>query len=426
MKIVHINQSDLDGGAALAGYRLHSALVSAGVHSRMIVGSKKSIDPNIQESSRPSILERLNFKIKRFVYPPYLAFPWGAKLAHHPWVQEADIVHVHNLHTGYVASLRSLPAIAGGKPIVITLHDMWHFTGHCSYSESCTKWKSGCGECPLLEVYPAITRDTTRLEWRIKRQATKTVMPMVIAPSRWMQRCAEASLLGDMNIEHIPYPLDTELYKPLPMHVARGRLGLPESKKVLLIAAATLSEKRKGFDLFVTAFNRLHPNQRKQTVVLVMGRNEVAEAIQTDVVNLGYISSDEDKALVYSSADLLAFPSLEDNLPLTLMEAAACGLPAVAYPRGGIPEIVEHGKTGWLAEEVSADCFSTRLREALSLDAESSGALRAVCRERAVAHYRAPAVAECHRLAYEKALRNSARNSDLPKDTGKDTLSQLV
>ena len=81
----------------------------------------------------------------------------------------------------------------------------------------------------------------------------------------------------------------------------------------------------------------------------------MAQQITLPVHALGYVNGEQNLAQVYNAADVFVLPSLEDNLPNTLMEALACGVPCVAFNVGGIPEMIDHRKNGYVAEARNTD-----------------------------------------------------------------------
>src|SRR5207248_4324578 len=119
--------------------------------------------------------------------------------------ERPDVVHAHNLHGGYF-DLRALPSLSAQVPLILTLHDAWMLSGHCAHSFDCERWRTGCGHCPDLTIFPAIERDATAYNWRRKRSIYSKSKLYISAPSRWlMQRVEDSTLqLGAKECRVIP------------------------------------------------------------------------------------------------------------------------------------------------------------------------------------------------------------------------------
>jgi glycosyltransferase involved in cell wall biosynthesis len=359
MNILHLNQSDLAGGAAIAGYRLHQGLLSQGVDSHLLVGKVKTSSDRVAAVPRKLRLENQLSRITRQLGLNYLNHLSSFDIPQHHSYQQAELFNFHNLHNGYFNYL-AIPSLTETKPAIFTLHDMWSFTGDCAYSYDCTRWKTGCGKCPYPHTYPAIKRDNTRLEWKLKDWAYSRSNLTIVTLSRWLAKQAQQSLLNRFPIHHIPYGIDTEAYQPLDCQDCRSLLGIPLGKNVLMFGAASLQDPRKGGDLLLDALSNLPNSLKTETVLLTIGSGgeAIAETVGIPTLNLDYVASDRLKSLAYSAADLFLFPTRADNLPLVLQESMACGTPMVSFQIGGIPDLVRPGITGYLAAPEDAQDFS--------------------------------------------------------------------
>ncbi|PPS40647.1 glycosyltransferase family 4 protein [Chroococcidiopsis sp. TS-821] len=351
MKVLHINQSDVVGGAAIAGTRLHQGLLSQGIDSYLLVGKAQTFSDRIAITPKKN---RIEHKLRDYFAKPlgltYLNILSSFNIPKSDIFKSADIINFHNLHTGYFNYL-AIPSLTANKPAVWTLHDMWSFTGHCSYSYDCDRWKIGCGRCPYPQVYPKIQRDNTRIEWKLKDWTYSRSDLTIVTLSHWLTAQVKQSILKRFPIYHIPNGIDTTLYQPLDPDWCKQQLGLPKGKKVLMFGAASLQDSRKGGDLLLQALQKLPASLKSEIVLLTFGGGEdtIAQTVAMPAINLGYIDSDRLKAVAYSAADLFIFPTRADNLPLVLQESMACGTPMVSCKVGGVPDLVRPGVTGYLA-----------------------------------------------------------------------------
>ncbi len=370
MKILQINSSDLHsgGGGAVAMHRLHSGLKLAGIDSRILCALKTTTGED--SDVIPYWSERLEFHLSRWMGRLGLNDVHALrsfKIKDHPFYREADVLQFHILHSGYFSYL-ALGSLTRERPAVYTLHDMWSFTGHCTYSYDCARWKTGCGRCPHLDVYPKVSRDATSTEWKWKRWSSLRARLTIVSPSRWLAGLVADSFLNRFPVHCIPHGIDCEAYQPADQRACREALGIPVDRKVLLFGAEKLNDPRKGGDLLVQALSGL-PASLKSGLFLLFFGNEDADSLRAETgipaMGLGYVSADRLKSAIYSAADLLLFPSRADNMPLIVLESIACGTPVVAFSVGGVPEMVRPRVTGYLAAPFDTGDFRAGVTQLL-------------------------------------------------------------
>ncbi len=406
MKVLHINHSDVSGGAAIAGYRLHQGLLAQEIESRFLVGIVKTSSDRVAAIPRTYRVEN---QLSRFTRPlglNYINLISTFNISQHTFYQGADILNFHNLHNGYFNYL-AIPSLTESKPAIFTLHDMWSFTGHCAYSYNCERWKIGCGKCPYPDTYPTVQRDNTRLEWKLKNWVYSRSKITIVAPSHWLTEQAKQSMLNRFPIHHIPYGIDTEAYQPIDSEQSRSVLGIPIGKKVLMFGANNLKDPRKGGNLLLKALSSLPDSLKAETVLLILGNDgdAIAQAVGIQTLNLGYVSGDRLKAIAYSAADLFILPSCADNLPLVLQESMACGTPMVSFKVGGVPDLVRPGVTGYLAQPEDAKDFCdgiVQLLEDEALRERMSQQCRAIALEEYSLEQQARAYIELYQQALQK------------------------
>jgi glycosyltransferase involved in cell wall biosynthesis len=389
MRVLQIGHTDNHwGGAGVASRRLHTALLSAGVESHMLVGTIRSPDPRVSKVPRSTRGERLLAPLTRALSLNDLQFVGAFKIKTLPLFLAADVVHYHATHGNTYFNYLALPGLTQAKPSVLTLHDMWSFTGHCAFSYGCERFETGCGACPHLDAFPAMTRDQTGLEWRLKRWTFERSRFAVIAPSRWMMQLARRSMLSRFPLHHIPLGIDTSVFQPHEAAACRKLLGVPQDRKVIIFTAAAVGDRRKGADLLLAALAGLPVELKAITTILIMGGE--GDALQQSLVSegldvryFGYVESDALKALLYAAADLFICPSRADNMPLTVIESLACGTPCIGFAIGGMAELVVPGTTGFLAPTAGPEALRSEIAQALA-QMERLGAMRASCRGVAV------------------------------------------
>ncbi len=329
----------------------------------MLVWMKGVDDPTIdflEARKLPRALSRTVGESLDAIGLQYLFHPASMRLPQHPWIRQADIIHLHIIHSGYF-SPAILPKLSRQAPLVWTMHDMWAATGHCAvaaYSE-CERWRNGCGHCPQLDDYPALRHDITSYLWKYKDERYKRSDITVITPSRWMaDRLGQSPLLNRFPIHAIPNGLDPAIFRPIPKHIARAALNITWPGRILMFGAAVLSEERKGGHLLSAALNKLDADLRADVLLLLVGdaASDLRSALAGfRILEMGNVQNELLMALCYAASDLFVFPSLAENLPNSLVESLACGTPCVCFDVGGCPEIIESLQTGYLATAGDAD-----------------------------------------------------------------------
>ncbi len=324
----------------------------------MLVRTRDSTDPTIAEAPRQGLVWKdvWNFVHDRHIRRNRTAlsstyfstgYP-GSDLVDHEWVSRADILHLH-----WVSDFLS-PASLGalltlGKPIVWTLHDLRAFTGGCHFSAGCTGYERDCSPCPQLR------RDRlalTRRNLQDQQEILSGENRLLVTPSRWLAQCArQSAVLGKVRAEVIPYGCDTAAYYPVSKCEARRALGIASDAFCVAFGAHYANEKRKGAAELATALRvfgeRRHGNDK--ALLLAFGRfSDGIELPRIEVRSLGYVRDETQLRTAYAAADVFVLPSLEDNLPNTMIEALACGTPVVAFAVGGIPEVIRDGVNGRL------------------------------------------------------------------------------
>ena len=370
----------------------------------MLVENVKTDSDRIETVPRKTRIENQLYRFTRYSGLNDINLFSSFDIPNHKFYQDADILNFHNLHTGYFNYL-AITKLTKTKPAIFTLHDMWSFTGHCAYSYDCDRWKIGCGSCPYPDIYPAIRRDSTRIEWKLKNWIYSKSNLTIITLSHWLTEQAKASMLSRFPIHHIPNGIDTNAYQPLDRHLCKVVLGIPQNKRVLLFGADSLKDKRKGGDLLFNALQQLPQSLRSEILLMTFGNG--SEAITTELgiptFNLGYISSDRLKSIAYSAADLFIFPTRADNLPLVLQESMACGTPMVSFDIGGVPDLVRPMVTGYLAKTEDAKDFCNGIVKLLE-DDQLRQTMSDNCRAIALAEYPLELQAERYIKLYKEIL----------------------
>lgn len=419
MKIVILNTSEHTGGAAVAANRLSKALRKGGVEVSMLVRDRKTEDSKVVSINGTFISRKINFI--RFIWERLVIFACncfskknlfqvsiadtGTDLSRHSLVREADVIHIHWINQGFL-SLKDIKRLTGmGKPIVWTLHDLWPATAICHYPAGCDRYQSGCRDCPMIKKNPLF--DLASSVFKKKGEIGLADIHFVGCSEWIMKEAKRGAWLRKARFTSIPNPIDISIFKPIEKPIARKRLGLPEDKYLLLFAAAKLSDSRKGARFLIEACQRLKEEFQDKIEIVLMGNSseELIYGFPFKVNTLGYISDTEVMTAAYAAADLFVIPSLEDNLPNTIMEAMACGTPSVGFRTGGIPEMIDHQRNGYIARYKDSDDLAIGIKWVVTNQADL--ALGQACVNKVHSSYQESVIADQYIELYNRLLQKS-------------------
>ena len=371
MRILIVNTSERTGGAAVAANRLMKALNNNGAKAKMLVRDKETETLTVVPLPHSPRL-RWHFLWERLVIFCRLHFSRqhlfevdianaGYDITKLPEFQEADVIHLHWVNQGMLSLKGIQKILQSGKPVVLTIHDIWPATALCHVTLGCQHFTSQCGNCRLLPGGGS-SHDYSTTIWQRKQRMLADENIYFVACSHWLESEAKRSaLLKGQKITSIPNPIDTRIYKRGNKQEARQRLGLPLDKKLILFASQRVTNVNKGMDYLIEACRQL---QISDAAVVILGGHaeEVVSQLSLEAYPLGYVNDEQRIVDVYHASDVFVLPSLSENLPNTIMEAMACGVPCVGFKVGGIPEEIDHRRNGYVAEYRSAEDLARGIR----------------------------------------------------------------
>ena len=362
MKVVIVNHSDMQGGAAIVSLRLVHALQEAGVDARMLVIDRQSDDTLVGvmgskwRNKWNFLAERLGVFLRNGMRRDTLfkidTGSHGINIASHPWVKDADVVCLNWINQGTM-SLKSVKQLAqAGKPIVWTMHDMWNCTGVCHYSFECERYKEQCHSCPLLETNGNDLSTTIQAK---KRRLYEQVPIHFVAVSHWLAECCKQSTsmaTSDVRVIYNAFPInDFDCTR-----ITGGFDGIPADKKIIVMGARRLDVEVKGFKELIETTQYIARNKPelagKIHLVLYgdLHDKSLLNKIEIPCTYLGTIASTQQLSNLYRHSDIVLSTALYENLPGTIIEGQASGCLPVTFGMGGQADIVDHLKTGYIAE----------------------------------------------------------------------------
>lgn len=421
MRVLLINTSERIGGAAIAASRLMESLKNHGIKAKLLVRDKQtdqisvvSLDHNWRMVWK-FVWERIviwsaNRFNKKNIFAVDIANT-GTDITSLPEFQQADVIHLHWINQGML-SLRNIEKIlASGKPIVWTMHDMWPCTGICHHARECTHYQQECHNCPFIHGGGG-KRDLSYRIFHKKQALYRNRHINFVTCSRWLEERARTSaLFCGHAVTCIPNPINTNLFKPRNRQEARSRCLLPQDKKLMLFGSVKITDKRKGIDYLIESCRLLadkHPELREQLGVVVFGNQsqQLENLLPFKVYPLNFVSNEHQLVNIYNAVDIFVTPSLEENLPNTIMEAMACGIPCVGFNVGGIPEMIDHLHNGYVAQYKSSEDFANGIYWTLT-EPDYPSLSEQACRK-AISHYSENVVAKKYIDLYNKVTGRNA------------------
>ncbi len=415
MKVNIVSKYDVRGGAAIAAMRLAKALICNHIEVSFITDISTSSEsfivcPAPKFNKIYSILKRKVSKMIMSLYSSNNKNLHSLNLFNSYYAaflnnDNANIVHLHWINHEMI-SINDIAKIK--KPIVWTLHDMWAFAGAEHYTEH-KRWEVGYKKNNRAIDEKGI--DINRWTWNRKLKKWKHQIH-IVTPSRWLGECVKKSaLMKHWPVSIIPNAIDTKSWKPLDIVFCRNKLSLPQDKRLILFGAlGGGKDSRKGFDLLLSALKLL--NIRDFDIELViLGQNETETKLECNFKAnfLGHISDDISLQRVYGAVDLLVIPSRQDNLPNTGLEALSCGTPIVGFDVCGMPDIVIHKNTGYLAKPFDVADLADGVKWVL--DPVNNGLLRKKSRIFAEKNFSFECVSKQYENLYKKILETDGYSS---------------
>jgi len=363
MRVVHLSTSV---SFSSMNIRLQKELVNRGVNSKTLVDDRNPTMKNVVSARGNRLYSayyifRSKYEefILKYLYSNRMDLPFsfgfiGRNVDKEPLLLDSDIIHLH-----WICNFISIKGIARlvniKKPIIWTIHDSWPITGGCHVRYGCSQYCYGCTNCHEL------ARKNTYLSESIlkkKRKYWANNNIVAVAPSKWMFECLKKSdLFKQENIYHIPNPIDLSIYEYHEKH--------DDSSIVILFGAVQPTKaKYKGYNYLLEALKIItekYPDYAKRIELNIFGSDELEE---NEVLagfkhnNLGFLNSDEQLVRAYQNSHIYVLPTLDDNLPTTVLESMSCGTPVVSFDIGGLSDMVDHKKNGYLAKYKDSNDFA--------------------------------------------------------------------
>lgn len=395
MKILFIGTTDNKGGAAMVSWELKTGLEKLGHEVYMAVGYKRSHDLHvidvfdtplnrfISKIIRRNFYQRLSYHIA-YVRSNDISIPLAKKISQEKILRDIDCIHAHNLHSNFF-NLHELPYLSHRKPFIWTLHDMWAITGHNAHAFDCVHWQTGGCSCKLPDSLPIHKKNNSQKLWEEKKAIYEKSKLHLVAPSEWLKNKVEKSILKNHPIEVIYNGVDTEIFRPMDKMETRKKLGLPLDKKIILFASKGGSKNIwKGWNY---AQDIIESQKNNSDIVFICLGGYDGEKNSENIITIPYINDKNTLAQYYAASDILLYPSIADNCPLTVLEALSSGLPVLAFATGGIPELVENKVHGYIAQYQNLEDLRQGFSWLINLSQNDYQTISSACRKKSLERF---------------------------------------
>lgn len=354
MKIYHVVFST-SGGAGVSAARLCEQQQSAGMDAELISLTNGDIRSVVFRYPRMFLLALFDFFIVRSNRKDPLFSLYRnrcIKKLINKISNEDCLIHLH-WHVGMIDTSKLIGRNSKIRQVVVTLHDMWFFTGGCHQSIECQRFESSCTNCP--QVRKAFQK-SVNLHQLKKVESTKHLPNFVaIAPSQWIaSKAQQSAVLKHNSILVIPNVLDLSIFKQGDRVVPRKSLSLEDKEFVIGVCAKDLSDPIKQCKEILEMCERFQSsNPLIQVVMLAIGgRSEFLTSDVLRIVKTGEIASNQLLVSGFQAMDVLVVASQIETAPTIINEASSCGTPVITVANGGSAEGVIHNSTGKIVSSI--------------------------------------------------------------------------
>jgi glycosyltransferase involved in cell wall biosynthesis len=373
MRVLQLNIDHFGTGADRCARELFEELPKLGVKTSMWVSRRRANTPTEVRAIRRAWEHWLD---------PLEAFPDLTDSRHFGSIaalrsiskKDFDLVHIHNIHSGWI-SIAAVRKLTERFPCVWTIHDEWaarkgltyELTGKLSPSEV-----KALSHGPIR--YIPYHRYHENYKWRRTRAFLDRHMPRpaaVICPSQYMKNLVKdscvfphAEIVHIANGTRMPELAESRLDRV----EARRSLGLKDDVGTILMVSADLAQAHKGIGIGINAIKAAAKGRELQVVLIGSSAQTIAKLLEP-VASVCMVTKDDAAlAKAFRSADLTLIPSLGENFPYVAIESLACEVPIVAFPIGGMPEIIGKNERGMLCDKIDVEEMSLHIRELLDDD----------------------------------------------------------
>lgn len=339
MKVLQINVTYKQGSTGYIVHIIHNELIKEGFDSLSSYGRGNKIKGESKVSRHSNLFSSfIDLSISRmFGLIGYASILPTRKLLKLIQSKAPDIIHLHNIH-GYHLNFHLLFRFLKkfDKPVVITLHDEFLYTGKCAYALDCSKFKTNCQNCPQLQEYPKTWFfDFSKKMHKDKINLINAIDNLTfVVPSEWSLARLKSSLLRSTNSRVILNGVNKGIFR----YIEGLPLGLRDHNNFSHFFIAVINDfddPRKGFSWLVRIAEGL---VKSNAGIIVVGDGRIPKNVPSNMIFLGRINDPNKLAQLYSCSEALIMLSTVETFGMVCLEAASCGTKTIGFDAGGVKE----------------------------------------------------------------------------------------
>lgn len=296
------------------------------------------------------------------------------------------IVVIFMQHFLTFKNLFELARITGAK-VFLYFMDMAPMTGGCHYAWDCNGYHNSCGKCPAL--FSDDVNDQSRINWLFKQKyGDKFDITPVVCTEWQLSQINQSGLFRNKKAFKIPLPVNPQLFYPANKRAARTVFNLPHDKKIVLIGAVEVNNKRKGFNELISALliAKEDPDFDSNAVhLLVVGKSstELENRLPFQFTSVGFLDH-ENLAAAFRAADFYLCTSIEDSGPMMINQAVMSGVPVISFNMGAAPDFVVPEHNGYIARLGDTQDLANGLKELVAANVQEYEKMSRNCRDLAL------------------------------------------
>lgn len=341
MKNIAVVNSCNDGSIGKIARKLHNYLLDNGYNSTFYYARWDEIDDRNSFKFESNVEVKLHGLLCR-VSGEEGCFSTHAtkKLIKFLEWEPLDAIYVVNLHGYYLNASMFLEYVAKKDiPLIYIAGDEFPFWGKCGYNVDCDHYLNECRKCPGYKEYPnSWFFDRAHSMYLKKKKAYDAIEKIAfVGPEFTINQARKSPLVKEKRLEIVDEAVDVNFYHPRDTKNLKQELGISDDK-IVLVCVAPMSNERKGCRYFIETARRLEHDDR--FIFVHAGYNIKDKTnLPHNYIPISYLADQEVLAHYYSMADLFIFPSLNDTMPNTCLEAMSAGSPILGFNISGMPYI---------------------------------------------------------------------------------------